>query len=276
MHGHLAMRAVPLASTRTGRYHVLALVESRLKEGLSCCLAGHRVYSAMPQSNENIGCVIPVVLADDHPLLRAALKGALESQPDICVVGEAANGEEAVALVMALGPKVAILDISMPMLSGIEAARAIKAQRPEVAILVLTVHDESEHVREMMDIGVAGYLTKDTLGDEVVQAVRVVAAGDVALSPGVFDNIVRGSRQDADSAPRPDQLLTEREREILRLTARGLTNTQMATECGYSTRTVKGYLGSIFSKLQVANRTEAVAEGLRQGIISVTDLRQSG
>jgi len=178
--------------------------------------------------------------------------------------------------VMELGPKVAILDISMPILSGIEAARAIKAQRPEVAILVLTVHDESEHVREMMDIGVAGYLTKDTLGDEVVQAVRVVAAGDVALSPGVFDNIVRGSRQDADSAPRPDQLLTEREREILRLTARGLTNTQMAAECGYSTRTVKGYLGSIFSKLQVANRTEAVAEGLRQGIISVTDLRQSG
>jgi len=230
----------------------------------------------MPESNRNAGSAITVVLADDHPLLRAALKSALESQSDISVVGEASNGEEAVALVMELGPRVAILDISMPVLSGIDAARAIRAQRPEVAILVLTVHDENEHVREMLDTGVAGYLTKDALGDEVVQAVRMVAAGDVAMSPGVFDSAVRGVRHNAGTSSRQEQALTKREREILRLTARGLTNIQMAAECGYSTRTVKGYLGSIFTKLQVANRTEAVAEGLRRGIISVTDLRQSG
>jgi len=230
----------------------------------------------MPQSKENNGCYISVVLADDHPLLRQALKSALESQSDIRVVGEAANGEEAVALVMEMGPRVAILDISMPRLSGIEAARAIRAQRPEVAILVLTVHDESEHVREMLDIGVAGYVTKDILGDEVVEAVRAVASGEVALSPSVAGSAARGADQAGDSATRPERLLTDREMEILRLTARGLTNTQMAAECCFSARTVRGYLGSIFAKLQVTNRTEAVAEGMRQGLISVTDLRQGG
>jgi len=272
----LGRAAAPLVSARIGRYHVPTYQESRLTEGLSRSLPGRRVCAAMSESNQNAGSAISVVLADDHPLLRAALRSALESQPDISVVGEASNGEEAVALVMELGPRVAILDISMPVLSGIDAARAIRAQRPEVAILVLTVHDENEHVREMLDTGVAGYLTKDALGDEVVQAVRVVAAGDVAMSPAVFDSAVRGVRQNAGTKSRQEQSLTKREREILRLTARGLTNIQMAAECGYSTRTVKGYLGSIFTKLQVGNRTEAVAEGLRRGIISVTDLRQSG
>jgi len=230
----------------------------------------------MPEPNGENGCSISVVLADDHPLLREALKGALERQPDIKVVGEASNGEEAVALVLELGPRVAILDISMPRLSGIEAARAIKAQCPDVAILVLTVHDEGEHIREMLDIGVAGYLTKDALGLQVVQAVRAVASGDVALSPSVLSSVFRGGEQSALASSPPDRLLTERELQILRLTARGLTNTQMAAECGFSPRTVRGYLGTIFAKLQVNNRTEAVAEGLRLGTISVDDLRQNG
>jgi len=217
---------------------------------------------------------ITVVLADDHPLLREALRGVLEKQSDIRVVGEAHNGEEAVALAMDLAPRVAILDISMPRLSGIEAARVIRAQCPDVAILVLTVHDETEHIREMLGIGVAGYLTKDALGDQVVQAVRTVASGDVALSPTVLSSVV-GSVASGTKDPGLDQPLTDRELEILTLTARGLTNTQMATECGFSPRTVRGYLGTIFSKLHVNNRTEAVAEGLRLGIISVRDLKQS-
>ena len=230
-------------------------------------------HSIMPQSQEDADRFITVMLADDHPLLREALRGALEKQPDIRVVGEASNGEEAVTLAMDLAPRVAILDISMPRLSGIEAAKAIKAQCPDVAILVLTVHDETEHIRGMLGIGVAGYLTKDALGDQVVQAVRAVASGDVALSPSVLNSVVRGGELSTETGSCSEPPLTERELEILRLTARGLTNTQMAAECGFSPRTVRGYLGTIFSKLQVTNRTEAVAEGLRLGVISVNDLR---
>ena len=230
----------------------------------------------MPQSHEDADRPITVVLADDHPLLREALKGVLEKQPDIRVVGEASNGEEAVSLVIELTPRVAIVDISMPKLSGIEAAQAIKSQCPDVAILVLTVHDETEHIRRMLEVGASGYLTKDALGDQVVQAVRTVASGDIALSAAVLSSVVARGEPGIAAGPCPDQPLTERELEILRLTARGLTNTQMATECGFSPRTVRGYLGTIFAKLQVNNRTEAVAEGLRLGIISVSDLRPGG
>ena len=135
------------------------------------------------------------------------------------------------------------------------------------------MHEDSEHIRKMLEIGVAGYLTKDALGDQVVYAVRAVASGDVALSPSVLSSVVRGGRA-SPLGPAHTPLLTEREMSILRLTARGLTNAEMAEECGFSPRTVRGYLEIIFSKLSVANRTEAVAAALRLGIISVDELRQ--
>jgi NarL family two-component system response regulator LiaR len=218
---------------------------------------------------------ITVLLADDHPLLRDALKSTLEREPDIRVVGEAANGEEAVRLAAETQPRVAIIDISMPVLSGIEAAQAIRSQSPQVSVLILTVHDDSEHIRRMLEIGVAGYLTKDALGDQVVQAVRAVASGDIALSPAVLERVVKPGAAGQRLPAETETFLTERELSILRLTARGLTNTQMAAECGFSPRTVRGYLGTIFDKLGVANRTEAVAAGLRLGLISVNDLRQT-
>ncbi len=213
------------------------------------------------------------MLADDHPLLREALRSVLERQPNIKVVGEASNGEDAVRMALELAPRVAILDISMPKLSGFEAAQAIKARRPEVAILVLTVHDDNEHVRRMLEIGVSGYLTKDALGDQVVHAVQTVASGGVALSPAVLGSVVMHTGPEVSAGTAGSPLLTDREMRILRLTAHGFTNTQMAAECGLSPRTVRGYLGSIFLKLQVANRTEAVATALDLGIISISDLR---
>lgn len=228
----------------------------------------------MAQNQSEEKRLITVVLADDHPLLREALKNVLEKQPDIQVVGEASNGEDVVRLAVELMPRVAILDISMPGLSGIEAAQAIMSKCPGVAILVLTMHEDSEHIRRMLEIGVAGYLTKDALGDQVVHAVRAVASGDVALSPSVLSSVVRSGGVSPAKDSRSGPLLTERELEILRLTARGLTNAEMATECGFSPRTVRGYLESLFAKLGVANRTEAVAAALRLGVISVSDLRQ--
>ena len=222
--------------------------------------------------NASQGQLITVVLADDHPLLREALRSVLERQPDIQVIGEACDGEEAVRLVCRLKPRVAVLDISMPGLSGIEAAERIKSLCPEVMLLLLTVHDEIEYTRRMLEIGAAGYITKDAPVDRVVQAVRAVASGDIILSPAVLKSIVQ--RHDAPTAAAPDggPLLTERELRILKLTARGLTNPQVAQECGLSPRTVRGHLEDIFDKLQVTNRTEAVAAALRLGIISVDDL----
>jgi len=228
----------------------------------------------MSQSQVPVEQPITVLLADDHPLLREALRSVLERQHDIRVVGEAANGEIAVRMALELHPRVAIVDISMPGLSGFEAAQAMRTCCPETAILVLSVHDDSEHIRRMLEIGVAGYLTKDALGDQVVQAVRAVVSGGVALSPTVLNRVVRGGATGAEVSPTGESPLTERELGILKLTARGLTNTQIAAECGLSPRTVRGYLETIFAKLHVTNRTESVAEALRLGLISVNDLRR--
>lgn len=236
-------------------------------------LRRHGVFPEMAANQVSGERPISVVLADDHPLLREALRSVLEKQPDIQVVGEASNGEDVVRLAVELMPRVAIVDISMPKMSGIEAAQEIISRCPGVAIPVLTMHEDSEHIRKMLEIGVAGYLTKDALGDQVVHAVRAVASGDVTLSPSVLSSVVRSggtSQPDAGEA----SLLTARELVILRLTARGLSNAEMARECGFSPRTVRGYLEAIFSKLNVANRTEAVAAALRLGIISVGELRQ--
>jgi NarL family two-component system response regulator LiaR len=231
-----------------------------------------RESRVMSQERPAIESPITVLLADDHPLLRAALRNVLEKQPDIQVVGEAGNGEEAVRMASELHPSVAILDISMPGLSGFEAAQAIRSTCPRVAILVLSVHDDREHIRRMLEIGVAGYLTKDALGDQVVQAVRAVVSGDVALSPAVLSRVVKNGPADRSVSPGVGLPVTERELAILRLTARGLTNMQIAAECGLSPRTVRGYLESIFTKLHVTNRTEAVAEALQLGLVSVSDL----
>ena len=229
---------------------------------------------AMSQYQRDAERRITVLLADDHPLLRQALKSVLEREHDIEVVGEASDGEEAVRLVLELVPRVAILDISMPKLSGFEVAQAIKSGRPEVAILVLTVHEDGEHIRRMLEVGVAGYLTKDALGDQVVQAVRAVASGDITMSPSVLNSVVKSGVQGSTTTPGDSTPLTKRELAILKLTARGLTNFQMAAECGFGPRTVRGHLGIIFAKLHVTNRTEAVAAALHLGLISVSDLTQ--
>ena len=224
----------------------LLRVATRMQYGFLLVLGVLRAMSQYPADGER---PITVLLADDHPLLREALKSVLERQPDIQVVGEACDGEEAVRVAAELVPRVAIIDISMPKLSGFEVAQAIKSRCPEVAILVLTVHEDNEHIRRMLEIGVAGYLTKDALGDQVVRAVRAVASGDIAMSPSVLNSVVKGGGSGATTTPCNNPPLTERELAILRLTARGLTNIQMAAECGFSPRTVRGHLGIIYSSL---------------------------
>lgn len=215
-----------------------------------------------------------IILADDHPLLRKALKDLLEKEATFDIVGEAGDGEEAVKLAAEIKPDVLIMDISMPNMDGLQATQQIKARCPEVAVLVLTVHTDDECILEILKAGAAGYLIKSAFGDEVVHAVRAVATGDMVLSPQIGQRLLK---QAARFPTRPVLLeagekLSARELEVLKLTARGLSNKDVAKALGIKLRTVKGHLADIFSKLRVASRTEAVIAGLQAGFLSLDDI----
>jgi NarL family two-component system response regulator LiaR len=216
-----------------------------------------------------------IVLADDHPLLRKALKDLLAKEKDFEIAGEAGDGKEAVGLATEISPNIVIMDISMPNMDGLEATQQIKATCPDVAVLVLTVHTDDECILEILQAGAAGYLIKSAFGDEVVQAVRAVVTGEMVLSPAIGQRLMK---QAARYPTRPVLLeagekLSTRELEILKLTARGMSNKDIAKALGIKLRTVKGHLADIFSKLRVASRTEAVIAGLRTGFLSMDDIQ---
>jgi len=217
---------------------------------------------------------ITIMLADDHPLLRQALAGILNKQADFEIIAEAGDGEEAVKLATELVPDVVIMDISMPKLNGLEATRQIKARCPNVAILVLTVHSDSEHILGILEAGAAGYLTKSVFGKEVINAVRGVASGETVLSAPILQQILKHALQ---LMPKSFDLatgekLSSRELGILKLAARGMSNKDIALKLDLSPRTVKAYMAEIFSKLRVSSRTEAVITGLRAGFLALDDL----
>jgi DNA-binding NarL/FixJ family response regulator len=217
---------------------------------------------------------INLLLADDHAVVRAGTRQLLERQPDLRVVGEAADGEEAVRLAKELKPHVVVMDVRMPKMSGVEATRRIKQEVPEVAVLVLTAHDDDEYVFALLQAGANGYLLKTAEMEELVKAIRAVAAGQSALDPVVTGKVVA---QFASGRSLPDVLanvkdeyegLTEREMEILRLVGKGLTNKDIGQQLYISDRTVQAHLSNIFSKLGVNSRTEAVMYAVRRGWIS--------
>ncbi len=217
---------------------------------------------------------ITIMLADDHPLLRQALRSVLEKQTDFEIIAEASDGEEAVRLAVELVPNVVIMDIGMPKLNGLEATRQIKARCPSIAILVLTVHDDSEHILSILEAGAAGYLTKSVFGEEVIHAVHGVVAGETVLSASISRQIIKHALRHI-TKPLPlgtGEKITGRELEILRLAASGIGNRDIAQRLDLSERTVKGYLAGIFSKLNVSSRTEAVICALRAGFFTLDDL----
>lgn len=211
-----------------------------------------------------------VIIADDHPLVREGTRNLLARHDDIDVVGEAADGDTAVRLVLEQRPDIAILDLGMPGTNGIEATRRIKASCPEVAVLVLTVHDEDAYVTAAIEAGAAGYLLKDAHGDEVVGAVRAIAGGESVLHPAVTRRVLARLRGGPDG--RDPASLTEREFDVLRLAASGGSNQAIASELGLSARTVQVHLRSVFAKLEVATRTEAVVVALKHGLLSLDEL----
>jgi DNA-binding NarL/FixJ family response regulator len=213
---------------------------------------------------------IRVILADDHALVRQGIRLFLEEADDIVVVAEAADGDQAVKLVEEHRPDVAVLDIQMPGLSGIEATRLIKARFPEVRVLILTAYDEDPYVLALLQAGASGYLLKSADADALLRAVRSVHKGESVLSSQaaakVFRQIGIASGAQAIAAV---ETPTAREIEVLRLVAQGLTNLAIGHQLGISARTVQGHLANLYGKLGVQSRTEAVTAALKLGWIDL-------
>ena len=217
-----------------------------------------------------MGDLIRVILADDHAVVRKGIREFLEEAGDVEVVAEADDGAQALRLIEAHRPDVAVLDIRMPGVTGVEAARQVKDRFPQVRVLILTAYDDDPYVFALLQAGADGYVLKTASGDELVRAVRTVHRGGSALSPEIATKVVRQAVSGRPKAA-ADQIeaLTDRELDVLRLTARGLTNRAIGHELGISHRTVQGHLQSVYGKLDVNSRTEAVTEALRRGWIVV-------
>lgn len=216
---------------------------------------------------------VRVLIADDHAVVREGTRRILDAEDDIEVVGEAEDGETAVKLAVRLKPDVAIMDIAMPDMDGVEATRLIKSLAPGVAVLVLSAYDDDQFVFSLLEAGAAGYLLKTVRARELVGAVRAVHAGESVLHPSVARKILNRfvPSQGKTAGPRPADPLSERELEVLRLAARGASNQDIARELCLSVRTVQGHLGHIFNKLDVSSRTEAVVRALKEGWVRLDD-----
>ena len=212
---------------------------------------------------------VRVVLIDDHDLLRRGIKTMLESEGDIEVVGEAADGSEAAALVEETAPDVVLVDVIMPNTDGIEATRAIKDSNPNVAVVVLSGHDEQRFVFDAVKAGASGYLLKTAELEEVVSTVRGVARGEVRLDPELASQVLTEfEAYRSNDVAEAFQPLTPREQEILQLMSEGLPNKTIASRLSISERTVTTHVANIYSKLHVNNRVSAIQEAMRRRILN--------
>jgi len=210
-----------------------------------------------------------VLIADDHPLVREALRQALDGEEDMEVVAEAADGEEAVKLASELRPDAAVMDIVMPRLNGIEATRKIKQTAPDIAILILTAYDDDEYVLGLLEAGAAGYLLKSARGRDLAGAIRAIKSGESVLHPKIIAKLLKRAMVAPTEEHKTSDLLSERESEILKLVALGMSNKEIADKLFLSERTIKGHLTNIFNKLNVASRSEAIVKGLQWGLVTL-------
>jgi two-component system, NarL family, response regulator LiaR len=210
---------------------------------------------------------IRVLLVDDHTVVRRGLRLVFELEDDLEVVGEAADGREALAQVAALRPDVVVMDLLMPGMNGVEATRAIRATFPDVEVVALTSVLEDRMVVDAVEAGASGYLLKETRPDELFEAVRAAARGEVRLDPRAQQRLMRELRRPAAPAD-ARAALTERETEVLQLLARGATNKSIAQALGVGEATVKSHVSSLLAKLGLKSRTQAALHALREGWVS--------
>ncbi len=218
-----------------------------------------------------MGDELTVLLVDDHALVRQGVRAFLETEPDIVVVAEATSGEEAVRLAAEYAPDVALMDLVMPGLDGVEATRRLTRASPRTRVIMLTSYHEDEHIVPVLRAGALSYLLKDVGPEDLVAAVRNAAAGEAVLHPRVASRVVRELRGEQRDAINPWHELSDREVEVLRLVAEGLGNAEIAARLVISEKTVKSHVSNILGKLQLADRTQATAYAWRQGFVRRAD-----
>jgi NarL family two-component system response regulator LiaR len=211
---------------------------------------------------------IRILIVDDHAIVREGQRALIETEPGMALVGEATNGVEAIELARTLKPDVILMDLSMPGMDGIEAIEAIKTENADARILVLTSFAEDEKVFTAVKAGALGYLLKEATPDEILRAVRNVNRSEPAMNPTIANKLMRELQRESNLPP-TDEPITERELDVLKLVARGLSNHQIAEELVISERTVRTHVSNILAKLHLANRTQAALYALRQGFVDL-------
>ncbi|MDD5701875.1 MAG: response regulator transcription factor [Dehalococcoidales bacterium] len=215
---------------------------------------------------------IKIMVVDDHPAFRDGLSRLLQEESDLEVVATPEDGEQAVDVASKLKPNVIVMDISMPKMNGIEAARLIKADSPEIAILIVSAYSYQSYILAALKAGAAGYLLKNAPLHEIIKAIRMVSSGEGVFDMKVTGNLLRRLANDKTEKRRDVEELHPRELQILTLAAKGMGNKEIASNLEISERTVQTHLVNIFRKLRVSSRTEAVLQGLRQGWLTLDDL----
>ncbi len=209
---------------------------------------------------------VRLLTVDDHPVFRFGLRTLLQATTDIAVVGEAATGREAIALAARLQPDVVLMDLQLPDINGIEVTRQILQQHPKLGILIITMFEDSDSVFAAMRVGALGYILKGAEGDDMLRAIRAVARGEAIFSPTIAQRLMRHFATPRPVTDLPFPELTEREREVLGLIAQGLTNSAIAQQLQLRPKTVRNFVSSIFSKLQVSHRSEAIVRAREAGL----------
>lgn len=212
---------------------------------------------------------ITVFLADDHTIVRQGLAKLLESEPNLKVVGEAKNGREAVSMVEALKPEIVIMDISMPLLNGIEATRLIKKNRPQTKVIILSMHNHDQYISKLFKLGISGYLLKDSTGSDVIQAILAAIKGDTYLSPSISRRVIEDYFYLKKSSPQEDLYgkLSNREREVFQMIAEGHSTKEISDILFISPSTVKTHRANIMEKLQFENISQLVQFAMHLGIV---------
>jgi two-component system, NarL family, response regulator NreC len=211
--------------------------------------------------------VTRVLIADDHAIVRTGLRALLKGEPSLELVGEASGGEEALRLVESLHPNILVLDLSMPDMDGIQVTRRIQSTAPDVRILILTVHEDEALLREAIRAGAAGYILKHAAEEELISAINTVQVGDIYIHPQLLRSLLIAPQQQGPPSPQPEEILTPRELDVLRLIVQGYTNRQIAEELTLSVRTVEGYRANMTEKLGLYSRAELVRYAREHGLL---------
>jgi NarL family two-component system response regulator LiaR len=216
---------------------------------------------------------IRLLVADDHAMVRQGLSQICDAEPDIRVVGQASDGQEACRLAQLVQPDVVVMDINMPVLDGVQATRHITESNPGIGVIILTMYRQDQYVFEAIKAGARAYLLKDADSDELLRAIRTVASGEALLDPGIALKMIEEFRRLQREPVGADgiTLLTERELDILRLVAQGLDNNEIGDRLGLSEKTIRNRLTVVFDKLHVNNRTQAALYALRRGLTSLDE-----